>query len=234
MLLLLQGLAQALLPAARFGSGATAATECHSQCCCKQAPVSATVPLIHAVDLEACDLEAGMWEAGASIFLLPPCPILEADLDTAVKATWAHHINAAQSRVSRLLKFPANALWPYRQRTRGYAGICPKDLDCKPVFVCDHGGTEALAAEDEDKSTLSTTCCLCNKSCPRGEGGLDSYVLLHSHYYLRKATINSAVAFAVAPQRSAPSPSPPFPAPVTPSTALSSAPRRESGGVTLC
>jgi len=60
--------------AARFGSGATAATECHSQCCCKQAPVSATVPLIHAVDLEACDLEAGMWKAGVSIFLLPPCP----------------------------------------------------------------------------------------------------------------------------------------------------------------
>ena len=127
-----------------------------------------SVPLIHAVDLEACDLEAGMWEAGESIFLLPPCPILEADLDTAVKATWARHINAAQSRVSLLLKFPTNALWPYRQRTRGYAGICPKDLDCKPVFVCDHGGTEALAAEDEDKSTLSTTCCLCNKS---GRGG---------------------------------------------------------------
>lgn len=176
------------------GSGALAAPDCHSLCCCNQTPVPVTAaagPSTSAVAahstplMQAGGLEEGLWEPGVGTFLLPSCPILETDLDAAITALWAHRISGAY-HPSRLLKFSVNGLWPYRRRTKGCAGVCPKGLDGDIVFVCADGGGEALAAGDADKGTLSTTCCLCNKSCPRGEGGFDSPALLHAHYHLRQ------------------------------------------------
>lgn len=124
------------------------------------------------------------WELGKRTVALDMCPLPEAELDLAVAAAWAQCSNGGLNAPKLLRVKSLPGVWPYRRRTGGPAGLTAAGLDGALVFECREGGAEALAAADAEVSSLTTKCCLCEKSCLRAGNGFDSSALLHAHYEL--------------------------------------------------
>ena len=124
------------------------------------------------------------WELGERTVALDKCPLPEAELDLAVAAAWAQCSNGG-SNASKLLRVKSlPGVRPYRRRTGGPAGLTAAGLDGALVFECREGGAEALAAADAEVSSLTTKCCLCERSCLRAGSDFDSSALLHAHWEL--------------------------------------------------
>jgi hypothetical protein len=127
------------------------------------------------------------WVPGERTIALGKCPLSEAELDLAVTAAWGQCSSSGGSSrptLHRVKSLPA--LWPYVRRTNGPAGLTVAGLDGARVFECREGDGEALAAADAEVGSQTTTCCLCEKSCPRAGSGFDSPALLNAHWELYK------------------------------------------------